>query len=122
MEIGTGLSFLWDVSFEFFAVFLIKIAIFIRIAKYGTASTDSAAYILGGRIGWSSKPWRTNTIAQFKNNKWRKIGELKEVKSDASAILFHGEYLIIGGDPDEYTTGRLVNWLNNRHIFIVFFS
>ena len=41
---------------------------------------------------------RTSTIAQFQNNKWQKIGELKEIKSDPSAILYDGEYLIIGGE------------------------
>ena len=80
----------------------------LRISNYGTASTHSAAYIIGGFIGKASKPWRTTTIAKFEDNKWRKIGELMEAKSDSSVILHDGQYLIIGGDA-EYTTGRLVN-------------
>ena len=79
-----------------------------RISNYGTASTDSAAYILGGFIGQTYPSWRTSTIAQFQNNAWQKIGDLKEIKSDSSAILFHGEYLIIGGNS-QYSNGRLVN-------------
>ena len=79
----------------------------IRIAKYGTASTDTATYIIGGRVDWTSTPWRTSTIAQFKNNEWHNIGDLMEIKSDPSAILYDGEVLIIGGHA-EYTTRRLV--------------
>ena len=73
----------------------------LRIANYGTASTDSAAYILGGYyyLGISHYlDYRTSIIAQFQNNEWLKIGYLNEVKSDLSAILHGGEYLIIGGD------------------------
>ena len=81
-----------------------------RISNYGTASTDSAAYILGGFIGQTYPSWRTSTIAQFQNNAWQKIGDLKEIKSDSSAILFHGEYFIIGGSS-QYSNGRLVNRL-----------
>ena len=80
-----------------------------RISSYGTASTDSAAYILGGFIGDGySSLTRISTIAKFQNNEWQKIGDLKEIKSDTSAILHDGEYLIIGGDY-QYTSGRLVN-------------
>ena len=45
------------------------------------------------------------TIAQFKNNQWLKIGDLKEGKSSLSAIFHDGEYLIVGGS----NYGRLVN-------------
>ena len=44
-----------------------------RISNYGTASTDSAAYILGGWIGKRYDDWRTSTIAQFQNNEWKKM-------------------------------------------------
>ena len=76
----------------------------LRISNYGTASTDSAAYILGGFLG----AIKTSIIAQFQNNEWQRIGDLKEIKSDPSAILNDGEYLIIGGDGQK-TRGRLVN-------------
>ena len=79
-----------------------------RISNYGTASTDSAAYILGGWIGKSHPKWKTSIIAQFQNSEWQKIGKLNEVKSDSSAILLAGEYLILGGDSQS-TSGRLVN-------------
>ena len=105
MGIRTRLSFLFNVSL-FFNLF--SISNIFRIYLYGTASTDSAAYILGGFIGKTYSPGRTSTIAQFQNNVWRKIGDLKEIKSSSSAILYDEEYLIIGGAA-RYTSGRLVN-------------
>ena len=85
----------------------------LRIYAYATASTDSAAYIIGGSYvdyyeyddSFDSFDVSVSTIAQFKNNKWLKIGDLNEKKRSLSAILHDGEYLIVGGD----TNGRLVN-------------
>ena len=66
-----------------------------RISNYATASTDSAAYIIGGN-GYVS------TIAEYKNNKWRKFGDLTKGKAYSSAIFFNGEYIIVGGEIDVY--------------------
>ena len=63
-----------------------------RIANYATASTDSAAYIIGGFAGGD-----VSTIAEYKNNKWRKIGNLNEPKRKSSAIFNKGEFIVIGG-------------------------
>ena len=63
-----------------------------RISNYATASTDSAAYIIGGYNGV-----RVSTIAEYKNNKWRKIGNLNEPKVYLSAIFNNGEYIVVGG-------------------------
>ena len=90
--------------FEFILYNTSCISEIFRISHYGTASTDSAAYILGG----GTITERTSIIAQFQNNKWQKIGDLKEVKTYPSAISHGGEYLIIGGSS-KYATGRLVN-------------
>ena len=65
---------------------------------YATASTDSAAYIIGGFIGYTS----VTTIAEFKENKWRKVGDLAEGRSRHSSISFGGETLVFGG----YFDGR----------------
>ena len=65
-----------------------------RINGYATASTDSAAYIIGG-YGSSG---RVSTIAEFKNNKWRKIGNLNEPKINLSAIFNNGEHIVVGGN------------------------
>ena len=70
-----------------------------RIWNYATASTDSAAYIIGGSDGWYSY---VSTIAEYKNNKWRKFGDLTKKRINSSAIFFNGEYIIVGG----YTSGR----------------
>ena len=93
MGIGTRLSFPFIVSL--FSDFFVS-KILLRISRYATASTDSAAYIIGGWTGSG----RTSIIAEFKNNKWRKIGELNEPKSDLSAILHNEEYIIVGGNVD----------------------
>ena len=65
-----------------------------RISHYATASTNIAAYIIGGYDG--SK--RVSTIAEFKNNNWRNIGNLNEPKNSLSAIFHNGEYMIVGGN------------------------
>ena len=67
-----------------------------RIYWYATASTDSAAYIIGGLDGI----YITNsvsTIAEYKNNKWRKFGDLSKARYYSSAIFHNGEYIIVGG-------------------------
>ena len=78
MGIWPRLSFLFNVSLFLNLCFISKI---LRICGYGTASTDSAVYILGGCF---ARGKRTSTIAQFQNNEWQKIGDLKEIKSDTS--------------------------------------
>ena len=101
MGIRSRLSFLFIVRLFLDLSCISKI---LRISNYGTASTDSAAYILGG-FTKGIRRYRTSIIAQFQNNEWQKIGNLKEVKSDPSSILHDGEYLIIGGEAN-YPTGR----------------
>ena len=65
-----------------------------RISNYATASTNIAAYIIGGLT--ESK--RVTTIAEFKNNNWRNIGNLNEPKDGLSAIFHDGEHMIVGGN------------------------
>ena len=66
-----------------------------RIYAYSTAATDTAAYIIGGRIG---DTYWLSTIAEFKNNKWRKFGNLTTARRLHSSISFGGETIILGGD------------------------
>ena len=68
----------------------------LRIYRYATASTDSAAYIIGG---WNGS-YKVSIIAEYKNNKWRKIGNLNEPKSGLSAIFNNGEHIVVGGRVD----------------------
>ena len=86
-------------KFIFYFLFIFEI---FRIAQYATASTDSAAYIIGG----FAKSQYTSTIAQYKNNKWLKIGDLNEKTYALSAIFHNGEHFIVGGWTD---SGRLVH-------------
>ena len=66
----------------------------LRICRYATASTDSAAYIIGGKNDGE----KISTIAEYKNSNWRAIGNLNEPKSYLSAIFNNGEYIAVGGD------------------------
>ena len=91
MGIGTRLSFSFRVSLFLNFWFILKI---LRIWGYATASTDSAAYIVGG---YSYKYGRVSIIAQFKNNQWLKIGDLNENKYNLAAICQNGETFIVGG-------------------------
>ena len=82
----------------------------LRIYNYATASSKSAAYIIGG-IGEQSKKNENKdydyyhgditTIAEFKNNKWTQIGNLRQKRRGASALSYNGEYLILGGLVDQ---------------------
>ena len=71
----------------------------LRISYYGTASTELAVYIIGGGSGSEN----LSTIAEFKDNKWRKIGDLNVSKSGLSTIMQNGEFMLVGG---EVSSGR----------------
>ena len=73
----------------------------LRISNYATASTNTAAYIIGGYDGSE----RVSTIAEYKNNQWRDFGTLNEPKSSPSAIFNDGEYMVVGGSI-ESSSGR----------------
>ena len=102
MGFGTGLSFLFTVSLFLNIKYILEI---LRLYGYATASTDSAAYILGGI--------RIRTVAKFQNNKWLKIGDLKEEKFNLSAIFLNGEYLIVGGRRSQHINQHIRNRLVN---------
>ena len=89
----------------------------LRISNYATASTDSAAYIIGGYngsgpLGEMSSAY-VSTIAEFKNNRWRKNGNLNKLKSHLSAIFNNGEYIGVGGSVK---SGRWVFFSDNLDI------
>ena len=107
MGIGTRLSFSFIVSLFYNFRFNFKI---LRICDFATASTNSAAYIIGG---YGNGDEKLSTIAEFKNNQWLKIGDLNEKKYSLSAISHGEERLIVGGGIDTdnsiINNGRLVN-------------
>jgi len=61
---------------------------------YSTASTESAAYFIGGEdVGGQY----LSTIAEFKDDEWRKIGDLVKARSSSSSISIGDETVILGG-------------------------
>ena len=69
---------------------------FSEIAHYPVASTDNAAFILGG---WSAGN-RINIIAKFQNNEWTNYGSLHKARQGHNAITSDGYTMIFGGSRD----------------------
>ena len=66
---------------------------FRRVVYYSTAATDEAAYIIGGYQG---SP-HSQTIAEFKNDRWRNLGDLKQGREYHGSISFGQRTMIVGG-------------------------
>ena len=62
------------------------------ICRYSTAATDDAAYIIGGYDNGA-----VDTIAEFRNNQWRKLGSLMKGRYKHGSITIGQETMIIGG-------------------------
>ena len=60
------------------------------IFGYSTASTDDAAYIIGGHDVY-------DTIAEFRNDQWRKLGSLSKGRFYHGSITVGQETMIVGG-------------------------
>ena len=69
---------------------------YFRISSYATANTEDSVYIIGGFTGGS--PWRTSTIAKYKDNIWTIAGNLKQARAGHGAITIKGRTMIIGGE------------------------
>lgn len=70
---------------------------FRHVYFYSTAETDDAAYILGGNQGFSY----SGTIAEFKNDQWRKLGELIQRRQWHGSISVGQRVMVVGGQmPD----------------------
>ena len=66
---------------------------------YGTTSTASAAYIIGGGIyGRNGVFGKASRIAEYRNGEWRNIGRLSMFKREISSISYGDEVMIIGGN------------------------
>ena len=55
-------------------------------------STESSVYLIGG---WGN-PSKA-TIAKYSNDKWSKLGNLKQGRSYHGAVQHNGQVMIIGG-------------------------
>ena len=64
--------------------------IFSHIHAYSTASTDDAAFIIGGYDV-------IDTIAEFRNNQWRNLGSLTKGRNAHGSITIGQETMIVGG-------------------------
>ena len=106
----------------------------LRISYYATASTDSAAYIIGGET-YSDGYEYVSTIGEYKNNKWTKFGDLSKARKYSSAIFHNGEYIIVGGrvlvegksviDSNKvlgFNSHAAKNFKNNQFYVIIFFA
>ena len=63
-----------------------------RITCYAVASTDNAAFIIGGY-----DPSRIDIIAKFQDNQWTRYGSLKAVRYAPGTITKGDQTMIIGG-------------------------
>ena len=69
---------------------LFKVAILRSISYYSTAATSDAAYIIGGYPYYS-------TIAEFKDNQWRKLGDLEQQRYGHGSISDGLRTMVVGG-------------------------
>ena len=61
------------------------------IARYSTANTPDAAYIIGGRL-------TPNFVAEFKDDKWARLDYLKKGRYDYGSITVGTRTMIVGGN------------------------
>ena len=64
-----------------------------NVYGYSTAATDEAAYIIGGYQGSDY----SSTIAEFKNEQWRKLGDLTQGRQYHGSISVGDQAMIVGG-------------------------
>ena len=64
--------------------------LFSRIYQYSTTQTADAAYIIGG-------DYSMDVIAEFKNDKWRRLDDLNTGRSRHGSITLGSQTMIIGG-------------------------
>ena len=70
------------------------IAILSQISSYSVASTNDAAFVIGGYTGSST----LDVIAQFKDNAWSLYGNLQKPRSSQASITSGDMTMIIGGN------------------------
>ena len=66
--------------------------IFSKIYLYSVASTNDAAFVIGGVTGSYS-----DVIAQFKDNAWSLYGNLQKPRNNHASITSGDMTMIIGG-------------------------
>ena len=61
------------------------------IYHYSTTHTPDAVFIIGGHV-------TRNIVAEFRDNQWKHIANLKRGRSRHGSISFGGQTIIIGGE------------------------
>ena len=64
-----------------------------KISGYSVASTNDAAFLIGGWTGSSA----LDVIAQFKDNAWSLYGNLQKPRNSHASITSGDMTIIIGG-------------------------
>ena len=71
------------------------------IYAYSTASTNDAVYVIGGVSSIDGGRYEeVKTIAEFKEGRWTKIGEMEKPRVVHGSISFGGKTLIFDDDDD----------------------
>ena len=71
------------------------IIILSRINSHSVASTDDAAYFIGGGMGAGNG--QLDIIAQFREEIWSIYGKLQKPRASHESIRFGNEIIIFGG-------------------------
>ena len=72
-----------------------------RISYYATTSTEESVYIIGGWTADSSNGYRTPIIAEYKNDQWYNVGNLKQSRHAPGAIMSGLLTMVIGGSSTD---------------------
>ena len=67
--------------------------IFSQISHYSATQTSDAVYIIGGSS-------TLNIVAEFKENIWRRLADLKQGRSRHGSITVGRQTMIIGGNEN----------------------
>ena len=73
-----------------------------RIGVYSTTSTDESVFIIGGTSGNYPSYVELSTIAEYKNGKWRKVGNMAQARHSSIAYIFGSSMKIISGESPDY--------------------
>ena len=93
----TSIDYPFHPRLELFPMFQIGIRnqyfeLYFSIFGYSTASTDTAAYFIGGYY-----EGRVSTIAKYDDFGWSKIGDLSVRRSSHASIISGTQVIIFGG-------------------------
>ena len=102
MECGCRLSIqLWRPVIISKITFRMGFILSFRIGCYATSSTEESVYIIGGFTYDSSTGKRSPVIAEYKNDQWYNVGNLKQARHAHGAITSGLLTMVIGGESSD---------------------